>query len=120
MMGEDAGGLLCSLVTCCRFIFLLAVCCASYPAFLYKREIKLCVCILERMVVHRPISRFSTLLRTGERVDSSSVFNHTLHIISCFKYYIILCFIILCFNIICFNILCFNILYFNIFAKFNI
>ena len=43
-------------------ITLLAVCCASPPALLYKREIKLCVCILERSRVHCSIFRFYILL----------------------------------------------------------
>ena len=78
------------------------------------------------MVVHRPISRFSTLLRTRERVDSSSVYNHTLHIISWFKYYIILClafyvlilyvltFYVLTFYVLILRVLTFYVLTFNV------
>ena len=54
---------------------LLAVCCEIHLAFLFKREIQLCVCILERLVLQCAVIlffRFSTPLRAGERVEGFS------------------------------------------------
>ena len=67
---------------------LLAVCCASHPAFLYKREIKLYVCILERLVVHWSYPSCSLLSSEPEKgLKGFPVYDHTLNITSCFKYY---------------------------------